>query len=109
MSRPKQPARRELWRQRIAQQESSGQSIRAYCRDHKLSEHSFYQWRKQIGALGSSNSAKPVSFALVEPNKPSQAAAPPIELILTSGETLRIPADSATLRLVLNALHSKPA
>jgi hypothetical protein len=28
--------RRELWRQRIAQQETSGQSIRAYCRGRGL-------------------------------------------------------------------------
>jgi transposase-like protein len=101
VSRPKQPERRELWRQRIAQQESSGQSVRAFCRDHKLSEHSFYLWRRQLEAPGS----KPVSFALVETNKPSQA---PVELILTSGETLRIPADAGTLRLVLSVLQNKP-
>ena len=99
MSKLKQPERRELWRQRIAQQEASGESIRAYCRDHRLSEHSFYLWRKQLGAP--SSSAKAVSFALVEPNQPGQA--PPIELILTSVSA------TATLRLVLNALHNKPA
>jgi hypothetical protein len=59
-------------------------------------------WRRQLGALNS----KPVSFALVETNKPSQA---PVELILTSGETLRIPADAATLRLVLSVLQNKSA
>ena len=37
--------RRELWRQRIAQQESGGQSIRAYCRERGLKEHDFYGWR----------------------------------------------------------------
>ena len=104
MSRPKQPERRERWRQRIAQQETSGQSIRAFCRDHRLSEHSFYLWRKQLGRP--SSSVKPVSFALVEAARPSQA---PIELILVSGETLRIPADAATLRLVFDALQNKPA
>jgi hypothetical protein len=102
VSRPKQPERREVWRQRIAQQESSGQTVRAFCRAQQLTEHSFYLWRRQLGALAS----KPVSFALVETNKPSQA---PVELILTSGETLRIPADAATLRLVLSVLQNKPA
>ena len=101
MSRPKQPERRELWRQRITQQETSGQSVRAFCPDHKLSEHSFYTWRRQLGALTN----KPVSFALVETNKPSQA---PVELIFSSGETLRIPADAATLRLVLSVLQNMP-
>ena len=102
MSRPKQPERRELWRQRIVQQNASGQSVRAFCRDQKLNEHSFYQWRRQLGAP----SSKAVSFALVETNKPSQV---PVEFILTSGETLRIPADAATLRLVLSVLQNKPA
>ena len=106
MSRPKQPELRELWRERIAQQATSGQSIRAYCRDHRLSEHSFYLWRKRLGRP--SSRVKPVSFALVEAEaaRPSQA---PIELILVSGETLRIPADAATLRLVLHALQNKSA
>ncbi len=104
MSRRKQPARRELWRQRIAQQESSGQSIRAFCRDHKLSEHSFYQWRKQLGSAAVADT--PVRFALVETTKP-QPQVQQIELVLHSGERLHIPADAATLRLVLSVLESK--
>jgi hypothetical protein len=102
VSRPKQPERREQWRQRIAEQQASGKSVRAFCGDHKLSEHSFYLWRRQLGALGT----QPVNFALVETNKPRQA---PIELIFASGEILRIPADAATLRLVLSVLQNKPA
>ena len=102
MNRPKQPARGELWRQRIAQQESSGQTIRAFCRDHKLSEYSFYFWRRQLGAAVAD---KPVRFALVETAKPQPL--PQIELVLNGGERLHIPADAATLRLVLSVLESK--
>ena len=57
----KQEQRRELWRQRIAEQESSGQSIRAYCRERELKESAFYGWR---GRLRKQNT--PVRFALVE-------------------------------------------
>ena len=40
--------RRELWRQRIAQQGKSGQSIRVFCGEQGLSETGFYAWRKRL-------------------------------------------------------------
>ena len=83
------------------QHEGSGQSVRAFCLERELNEHSFYQWRKQLGQQ------QPVSFALVETNKQSQAA--PLELILNGVHTLRLPADAETLRLVFDALQHKPA
>ena len=91
--------KRELWRQRIAQQESSGQSVRAYCRGRGLQEHAFYGWRQRLR-----KQTAPVRFALVE-TKPTEENAPPIELILASGERLRIPHDAATLKLVLAVLR----
>jgi transposase-like protein len=110
VSRPKQPHRRELWRQRIAQQEATGQSIRAFCRDQKLSEHSFYAWRKQLETTTDTHQAKPIRFALVETTKPANRhQAEPLELILAGGDRLRIPADEGILRLVLSVLQSKPA
>ena len=94
--------RRELWRQRIAQQESSGQSIRAYCRGRGLQEHAFYGWRQRLR-----KQTAPVKFALVE-TKPAEAeTARPIELMLASGDRLRIPHDAATLKLVLAVLRDQ--
>jgi hypothetical protein len=94
--------RRELWRQRIAQQEGSGQSIRAYCRGRGLPEHAFYGWRQRLRKQPAS-----VKFALVE-TKPSEAGtAPPLELILARGDRLRIPCDAATLKLVLAVLRDQ--
>ena len=95
----KQEQRRELWRQRIAEQESSGQTIRAYCGERRLKESAFYGWR---GRLRKQNT--PVRFALVE-SKSGKETAAPIELLLASGERLRIPSDAATLRLVLTVLR----
>jgi len=93
--------RRELWRRRIAQQETSGQSIRAYCRGRDLPEHAFFGWRQRLR-----KQSAPVKFALVE-TKPAAEAAVPIELILASGDRLRIPTDAATLRLVLAVLRDQ--
>jgi len=94
--------RRELWRQRIAQQESSGQSIRAYCRGRGLREHAFYGWRQRLR-----KQAAPVKFALVETQPTEAEPAPPIELMLASGDRLRIPHDAATLKLVLAVLRDQ--
>ena len=105
MSRPKQPERREWWRQRISQQEKSGQSIRAFCREQALQEHSFYMWRRQLGSVN----GKPVRFTLVETTQQSLSpTSTPLELILTSGDRLQIPADAATLHLVLSVLQKHP-
>ena len=90
--------RRELWRQRVAEQANSGASIRAFCKQHGLAEHAFYSWRKQLGT------DSPVKFALVE-TKPSKDAVM-IELVLAGGDRLRIPADEATLRTVLGVLRA---
>jgi hypothetical protein len=95
----KQEQRRELWRQRIAEQENSGQSIRAYCRERELKEHAFYGWR---GRLRKQNT--PVSFALVE-TKPTVETPASLELLLASGDRLRIPSDASTLKLVLTVLR----
>ena len=95
----KQEERRELWRQRIAEQETGSQSIRAYCGERGLKESAFYGWR---GRLRKQNTA--VRFALVE-TKPALETAAPIELLLASGDRLRIPSDAATLKLVLAVLR----
>ncbi len=107
MSRTQQPKRRELWRQRIAQQENSGQTVRVFCSEQKLSEHSFYWWRRQLGSC----TKQPPRFALVETATAlARETHPPrqeqFELILTGGERLRIPADAVSLRLVLSVLRT---
>ncbi|HEY4961269.1 MAG TPA: transposase [Terriglobales bacterium] len=93
--------RRELWRQRIAQQEKSGRTVSGFCREQGLSEPVFYAWRQRLRRLNT-----PVRFALVEA-KPAEEAVPSIELMLTSGDRLRIPRDAATLKLVLTVLREQ--
>jgi len=39
---------REQWRQRIAQQQSGGQSAAAFCREQGVSENSFYFWKRRL-------------------------------------------------------------
>ena len=96
-----QEARRQFWRRLIAQQEQSGVSVRAFCQQHRTSEHSFYKWRQRLAGQ------VPVKFALVETNRSAPAKAEAVELTLATGEQLRIAPgiDAATLRVVLGVLY----
>jgi hypothetical protein len=85
----KRVERRESWRQRVTQQEESGQSIRAFCRAQGLSEPAFYAWRQRL------RTGNPITFALVE-TKPAAEAGAPIELVLASGDRLHIPTGAET-------------
>ena len=90
------------WAQRIAAQQRSGTSVKQFCKEHGLTEYSFYAWRKRLQQTG------PVRFALVERPRPQELAAEAaLELVLPTGERLRISAgvDAATLRSVLDVLR----
>jgi transposase-like protein len=96
----KQAEVREVWRQRIAEQERSGISIRSYCKERGLGEHNFYVWRQRLRAEG------PVAFALVQ-SKAVSAEPKMLELVLSEGERLRVPCEEAALRLVLRVLRTQ--
>jgi hypothetical protein len=94
----------EEWAEHIAAQQRSGISVKQFCKERGLTEYSFYAWRKRLWKKDQ------VRFALVErrgtrQERPAEAA---LELVLTTGERLRIGAgvDGATLRAVLDALRA---
>jgi transposase-like protein len=93
--------RQKRWQELIRQQEQSKQSVSVFCRDHGISDASFYTWRKRLAA------SHPVRFALVDASVASGNQQAPVELVLVSGDRLRIApgADAATLRTVLNVLR----
>ena len=96
--------RGEDWRERIEAQERSGVSVKQFCEQQGFTEQSFYFWRKRL------RRQTPLRFALVErvgtQREPAAEAA--LELVLATGERLRIGAgvDPATLRKVLEALRA---
>ena len=96
-----QAARLDYWRQLFAAQQQSGMSVRAFCQQHRTSEYSFYHWRKRLAEQ------LPIKFALVETSRSAPAAVAAVEVILASGERLRIATgiEAATLRLVLSVLR----
>ncbi len=87
-----------MWQRIIAEQEASGQSVRAFCRQREYKEHSFYMWRQRL------RKPSAMRFALVETNHASAAT---IEVVLAGGEKLRIPCEAPALRLVLGVLKER--
>ena len=94
----------EEWRERIAAQEQSGVSVKRFCEEQGFTEQSFYFWRKRL------RRETPLRFALVETGGTARdrAAEAALELVLTTGERLRIGAgvDPTALRRVLEALRA---
>jgi putative transposase len=91
------------WAELIGQQQHSGLSVTAFCRQHGFSDQTFYNWRKRLAGN------EPVRFALVAADATAAAELLPIELFLVSGDRLRIApgTDAATLRTVLNVLRER--
>jgi hypothetical protein len=91
------------WAERIAAQQRSGMSVKQFCKEQGLTEYSFYAWRKRLWER------VPVRFALVERSarRQERSAEPPLELVLATGERLRISpgVDIMTLRTVLDVLR----
>ena len=97
-------AKADEWAERIAAQQRRGISVKQFCKEHGLTECSFYAWRKRLQENG------PVRFALVEGSarRPARMAETALELVLATGERLRIGTgvDAATLRTVLDVLRA---
>ena len=93
----------DQWAERIAAQQRSGMSVKQFCKEQGLTEYSFYAWRKRL------QEKLPVRFALVERSarRQERTAEPVLELVLATGERLRIGpgVDITTLRTVLDVLR----
>jgi hypothetical protein len=95
-------SRIEYWREQVTQQERSELSVKQFCEAQRITEQSFYLWRKRL-------QKQPVRFALVEAvggeRQPTGDAS--LELVMARGERLRIRSgvDTALLRTVLEVLR----
>jgi len=94
---------RQKWVDLIREQQQSGKAVKMFCQERGVSEPSFYSWRKRLKV------SHPVRFALVDASGPGANDSLPIELVLASGDRLRIAPgiDTATLRTVLSVLRER--
>jgi len=98
----------QFWQMAIDAWQSSGLSVRQFCKQEGLSEPSFYSWRKRLAMPAD---AKPDHRMDCSPESFIQVSLPDgsaggMELVLSSGHTLQIPVgvDRKTLTAVLSAL-----
>jgi len=92
----------QFWRMALETWQASGLSIRQFCRQEGLSEPQFYLWRKKLSGSGVTGQEAFIEVALPKNNDVA------IEVLLTSGNMVRIPcgADTETLSNVMSALHA---
>jgi putative transposase len=104
ISEERATSKSDQWRERLAAQKRSGLPVKQFCKEQGLTEYSFYAWRKRL------RGDPPVRFALVDRGavRPEPATEASLELVLATGERLRIGAgvEAATLRTVLDALRA---
>lgn len=98
----------QFWRMAIETWQASELPVRQFCNNEGLSEPSFYAWRKKLGIITATKdqgSSEPSTFIELALPKGNEIV---IEVLLTSGNMVRIPCgiDSATLNSVLSALHA---
>jgi transposase len=123
-------ARRQQWQMVIQRWQSSGQSVRAFCRQEGLKESAFFFWRREL-ALHREDAASPPSLSQASKRKtspPAETVSPAahflpvqvvterdsqiagdIEIVLGSGRAVRIPPrfDRQTLVDVLAVLEGR--
>jgi hypothetical protein len=106
--------REALWRKRLAKHAASGLSVRAFCRREKLSEASFYGWRRTIGsreaegksqARRNGRSTRPAFLPVVV----NAGCDDTIAIELGGGRVLRLPASTTVERLaaLVHALEAR--
>jgi hypothetical protein len=79
-----QAARLDCWPQLSAKRQLGGMSVRAFCQQNRTNEYRLYNWSKHL------REQRPRKFALVETSQSEPAAVAVLEVILASGERLRI-------------------
>jgi transposase len=96
----------QFWRDKLQLWQASGQTIRAFCDAQRLSEPSFYAWRRRISAQ---RERQQPAFVPVRVT-PTPTTSIPLELVLANGRVVRVPPgfDADTLRQLLAVLHNLP-
>ncbi len=123
--RQRDPIREKFWRRTIRQQQRSGLTVRAFCLREGLKEGAFRWWRqalarrdREVAATtqadrdGEPTEATPafLPVRLVDLEAAAPRSSPPIEVVLPTGPTVRVPSgfDPRTLGQVLDVLEGRP-
>lgn len=120
--RQRDSVRERLWRKHVADWRAGGLSIRAYCRQHDLTETAFQYWRQELRRRDAAASTPPprpafVPVTVVPDPEPAAAATPPdprspgaVAVHCPSGHVVVLPLGEAstTLRRLFAVLAAGP-
>ena len=106
------------WRRRLSRQAESGQSVRAWCRKHGVTETAFYWWRRELARRDAAQKRsarrdgerRVASFVPVQvTEEPAQNWDWRIEIVLTDGRRVRLtdPVNGQALAAVLDVLERR--
>jgi hypothetical protein len=117
--RERDPRKERFWRDMIRRWRRSGWTIRAFCAEHRLSEPSFYAWRRilaqrdqQATSAAAWTDGRYDDLPAFVPLGVTPDSTPPVlEIIVDSGRVVRVPPgfDVATLRNLLAVLEETPS
>ena len=102
------PKLERRWRDLITRWERSDLTIRDFCSDHRISEPSFYAWRRE---LATRDRAATPATAAIPTFVPVRVASPTvIEVVLPTGVVVRVPigTDPPTVAQLVAALGAGP-
>ena len=117
-SRGRDLAKEAAWRRRLDRQGASGQSVRAWCRRHRVKETSFHWWRRELARRDRErapsarrNADTPAaSFVPVQvTEEPVQGSDHQIEIVLPDGRRVRVTdtVNREMLAVVLDVLERR--
>jgi transposase-like protein len=102
------PKLERRWRDLIARWERSDLTVRDFCSEHRISEPSFYAWRRELAA----RDRKPRPATPPVPTFVPVRVAPPavVEVVVPTGVVVRVPvgADPAAVARLVAALGAAP-
>jgi hypothetical protein len=101
------PAKEAYWREVLGRQASSGLSVRAFCKQERLTESQFYAWRRTIGQRDDSDNPQPAFVPAVVTEGAGRESSIAVEL--PGGCVLRFSGAHATEQLadLVVALQSR--
>ena len=97
MTQRRSGEREAFWREQVRRQAASGLSVRRFCEQRRLSEPSFYAWRRTLAERdqgGGGAAFVPVMLA------PPAASGSRITIELRGGRVVHLPESMATERVV---------
>jgi hypothetical protein len=111
MARQYDRTKEATWRHHITSRRASGQTVRAYCERHGLSEPNFYRWQRVLAERPGPSAVghrTPPLFAAVE--IPSGSGDPRLVVVLAGGRRIGVAPgfDPATLEQVVAVLEGRP-